>query len=108
MTSLQLLQALSSHVLVKDRIIFFQSSPLVGGPDMIRVSNKFTGKSVKLTNFKGSFLAAVDELASVQTLGGDEQLLTCLELVRVTEVDHRERCTTTGVMDDVLQKKNDT
>uniref|UniRef100_T1E302 Putative secreted protein n=1 Tax=Psorophora albipes TaxID=869069 RepID=T1E302_9DIPT len=47
-------------------------------------------------------LSAVHELAGVHTFGGNEELLAQLELVAVTEVDDRQRGTTTWIMDDLL------
>merc|ERR1719443_1039023 len=47
-------------------------------------------------------LSAVDELSSVDTLGGDKELLAGLVPVRVTEVDDGEGSATAGVVDDVL------
>ena len=49
-----------------------------------------------------SFLAAVDELAGVDTLGSDEELLPGLVPVWVTEVHNGKRGATTGIVDDVL------
>jgi len=46
-------------------------------------------------------LAAVDERASVETLGGDESLGYAAVFVRVLELDEGERCTTARVVDDV-------
>jgi len=47
-------------------------------------------------------LSAVDELSSVHTFGGNEQLLPGLVAVGVTEVDDGQGGATTGVVDDVL------
>merc|ERR1712244_176322 len=47
-------------------------------------------------------LAAVDELAGVHALGGDEQLLPGLVPVGVAEVDDGQGGATAGVVDDVL------
>merc|ERR1719203_803703 len=49
-----------------------------------------------------SLPAAVDELAGVHSLGGDEELLLYLVPVGVPEVDDGQGCSTAGVMDDVL------
>lgn len=49
-----------------------------------------------------TFLAAVDELAGVDALGGDEELRAFLEAVRVAEGDLGQRRAPPGVMDDVL------
>jgi len=49
-----------------------------------------------------SLLSAVDELAGVHALGGNEQLLPDLVTIRIAEVDDGEGSTTAGVMDDVF------
>lgn len=43
--------------------------------------------NLKYTDLKGGFLAAVQELSSVHSLGGNEEFLTCLELVRISEMN---------------------
>lgn len=48
------------------------------------------------------FLAAVHELASVDALGGDEQLRPLLKPVRIPEDDLGEGCPAARVVDDVL------
>ena len=48
-----------------------------------------------------SLLPAVDELASVHTLGGDEELLLVLESEGVAEGDAGEGSTAAGVVDDL-------
>ncbi len=52
-----------------------------------------------------TFLAAVDELAGVDALGGDERLQLLLVAVRVAEHDLRQGSPAPGVVDDVLQNK---
>merc|ERR550534_856151 len=47
-------------------------------------------------------LAAVDELARVHALHGDERLLTLLEFVRISEFDDGQGRSSTRVVDDVL------
>jgi len=47
-------------------------------------------------------LAAVDELARVHALHGDESLLTLLEFVRISEFDDGQGRSSTRVVDDVL------
>jgi hypothetical protein len=42
-----------------------------------------------------SFLSAIDELAGVHALGGDEQFLPDLVTVRITEVNNGKRSSTT-------------
>jgi len=59
-------------------------------------------KGKNVANGEGSLLSAVDELASVHTLSGDEGLGTKAVLVLVTEDNLGERSTTTRVMDDFL------
>jgi len=44
----------------------------------------------------------VQELSGVHSLSGDDQFLVGLVLVRITEVDDSKGCTSTGVVDDVL------
>ena len=55
------------------------------------------------TKGRRTFLAAVDELSGVHSLGGDESLLSHLVPVRVSEDNPSERGAATRVMDDVLQ-----
>ena len=50
-----------------------------------------------------TFLAAVDELSGVHSLGRHERLLSHLVPVRVSEDNPSERGAATRVMDDVLQ-----
>ena len=52
-----------------------------------------------------TFLAAVDELASVHALNSQEVLFPGFVPVWVPEMNYSQRGTTTRVMDDVLQKK---
>ena len=47
------------------------------------------------------FLSTVDELTSVHTLRGDEELLLVLEAERMAESDSAERGSASGVVDDV-------
>ena len=49
-----------------------------------------------------TLLAAVDELSSVDALSSNEEFCPLLEAVWVTESHLGERCTTAGVVDDVL------
>jgi len=55
-----------------------------------------------VANGELSLLSAVDELAGVHALSGDEQLLPGLVPVGVAEVDDGQRSAATGVVDDVL------
>ena len=52
--------------------------------------------------WRSTFLSAVDILASVETLGGDHELLLQAVLVAVAESDHGERSASTRVVDDIL------
>lgn len=54
-----------------------------------------------VTDNKGGFLAAVDKLTSVHTLGGDEELALLLIPEGVAEGDLGKRSTTTRVVDDI-------
>lgn len=56
-----------------------------------------------LTNFQCSLLPTVYKLACVETFWSNEQLLARLELVRVTEVHHGQRSSSSWVMNDVLK-----
>merc|ERR1719431_1782209 len=47
-------------------------------------------------------LAAVDELARVHALDGDERLLTLLKFVGISKLDDGQRRATSGVVNDVL------
>merc|ERR1719370_2503153 len=47
-------------------------------------------------------LAAVDELARVHALDGDEHLLALLEFVRISELDDGQRRAASGVVNDVF------
>jgi hypothetical protein len=49
-----------------------------------------------------TFLSAIDELASVQSLCGDHQLLLHSVFVRVTELNDSQWGTTARIVDDVL------
>lgn len=60
------------------------------------------GEREDVADGKSGVLASVDELAGVHALIGNEGLLVQLELVGVTEDNLGERCTTAGVVDDVL------
>mmetsp|Transcript_25117 Transcript_25117/g.24868 ORF Transcript_25117/g.24868 Transcript_25117/m.24868 type:complete len:216 (+) Transcript_25117:256-903(+) len=56
---------------------------------------------------EGGLLAAVDKLAGVETLGGDEGLLPQLVAVAVVEDDAGQGGTTAGVVDDLLDHSAD-
>merc|ERR1719489_282170 len=47
-------------------------------------------------------LAAVDELARVHALHGDERLLALLEFVWISKLDDGQRCAASGVVNDVF------
>lgn len=69
------------------------------------LGNLTDGKDV--ADGEGSVLTAVDELAGVHALVGDEGLGVETVPVRVPEDDPSERSTTTGVVDDVLHDTTD-
>lgn len=52
-----------------------------------------------------TLLATVDELASVHAFSSHEELFSFLVSVGITKVNHRQGCTTTGIVDDVLVKE---
>lgn len=58
-----------------------------------------------VANLQSSLAAAVDELASVHALRGDEHLLTNLVAVGIAEVNDSQGSTTTGIVNDVLKEK---
>lgn len=65
------------------------------------------GEGKDVAALKGGLLAAVDELAGVHALGGDEELGVALVTVGVQELNLGDGSTTTGVMDDVLDDAAD-
>lgn len=60
-----------------------------------------------VTDVQGSLLTGVDELASVDTLVGNEGLGSLLVLVRVSEDNLGKGSTSTGVMDNLLDNTSD-
>jgi len=58
-----------------------------------------------VADLEGGLATAVDELAGVHALGGDEQLLADLVAVGVAEVDDGQGSATAGVVDDVLEDR---
>mmetsp|Transcript_21967 Transcript_21967/g.47881 ORF Transcript_21967/g.47881 Transcript_21967/m.47881 type:complete len:172 (-) Transcript_21967:235-750(-) len=56
---------------------------------------------------ESGLLTAVDELAGVHALGGDEELGVALVPVGVKELDLGDGRTTTGIMDDLLDDATD-
>ena len=58
-------------------------------------------KRQHIADNEGGLLAAVDELAGVETLGGDEELVLLLVAERVAEGDLSERRATARIVDDV-------
>jgi len=60
-----------------------------------------------VTNGKSGLSSRVDELSSVQSLGGNEEFLVNLVFVGVSEVNLSQRSTTTGIVDDVLHHSSD-
>jgi hypothetical protein len=55
-----------------------------------------------VSNGQGSLLAAVNELASVHTLGAYQQLVVSLVSVGVSELDLGNRSSTTRIVNDIL------
>lgn len=57
-----------------------------------------------VADLQRSLAAAVDKLAGVHALGGDEQFLAKLVAVGITEVNDGQGCATTGIVHDILNK----
>ena len=70
--------------------------------ETVNESEKSTNDDTRQTqrHVKRTLLAAVDKLASVDTLGGEESLLLQAEAVGVAEHDRGQRGTTARVVDD--------
>lgn len=56
---------------------------------------------------KGGLLSAVDELSGVHTLGGNHELSVPLVAVSIQELDLGNGCTSSGVMEDLLDDTTD-
>lgn len=65
------------------------------------------GEGEDVSDVEGRLLSAVNELAGVHALGGDEELVVTSVLVGVLELDLGDGGSTSGVVDDVLHDAPD-
>jgi hypothetical protein len=62
--------------------------------------HELDGKNI--SNGEGSLLPSIDKLTSEHSFNSDEVLDSLLELVGISESDLGKRCTSSGIVDDVL------